>query len=154
MTKPIKPLKLSIERFCQLYVTDKEFFGNGAASYMEAYGMDKNSKKAYNSARSAASQLLTNLNVLRRINQLIDESGLNETTADKQTLYLMLQNQDLSAKARGIAEFNKVRGRVKEKLEVNGIINGNIKHEVSINKEDRSLLKGIAEAIVKTAART
>jgi hypothetical protein len=152
MGKPRKPLSMQQERFCQLYVTDKEFFGNGTASYIEAYGLDKNSKRTYNSARTMASALLANMNVLRRVNELIDETGLNETTADKQTLYLMLQNQDLGAKARGIAEFNKVRGRVKEKLEVHGVINGNFKHTVSISKEDRSLLKGIAEAFVKAAA--
>lgn len=111
------------ERFCQLYVS-KEFFGNGTESYAEAYDIDLSTK--YKSAQAAASRLLSNVIILDRINELLDDSGLNEQHVDKQHLFLINQNADLAQKMAAIREFNKVKGRITDKIEHSGSIGGQI----------------------------
>lgn len=105
--------------FCKLYVS-KEFFGNGTLSYCEAYGKDPNDLKDYNSARHSASILLGNVNISKHINNLLEETGLNDQFADKRLLFLMSQNDDKSTALGAIREYNKVKGRVTDKLEVKG----------------------------------
>lgn len=101
------------ERFCQLYVS-KEFFGNGVQSYMEAYNIPPD---GYNAARVSASDLLTNPNICRRINDLLDSAGLNDEFVDKQLLFLITQNADLSQKNAAIREYNKLKSRITERIE-------------------------------------
>ena len=69
------------EKFCLLYASDKEFFGNGVQSYIEAYE-PKEVGNWYATARSNASQLLTNTNILRRIDELL-EIEINNSFVDK-----------------------------------------------------------------------
>lgn len=107
--------------FCNLFVT-KEFFGNGVEAYIEAYEIDLTKKGAYDNARSCASRLLTNVNVLKRINELLDNEGLNDQFVDKQLLLLITQNADYGAKTRAISEYNKLKQRITEKIEHSGEI--------------------------------
>ncbi len=107
--------------FCNLFVT-KEFFGNGVEAYIEAYEVDLTRKGAYDGARASASRLLTNANILKRINELLDGEGLNDQFVDKQLLLLLTQNADYSAKARAISEYNKLKQRITEKIEHSGEI--------------------------------
>ena len=105
--KPISPLENPRrEKFCRLYVTDRNFFGNGVKCYMEAY---ENSN--YNSAKNAAKQLLQNITITNRISELLDVE-LNDITVDKQLAFVILQCVDFSAKVRAIAEYNKIKGRI------------------------------------------
>lgn len=112
---------LTIEQseFCNLYVT-KEFFGNGTEAYIEAYSIDLTKKGAYESARSGASRLLTKDNILKRINELLDNEGLNNGFVDKQLLFILTQNADFGAKIQAIKEYNKLRQRITDKIEVKG----------------------------------
>ena len=102
--------------FCKNYVS-KDFFGSGVESYAAAYGLDLTNQKDYNNAKVAASKLLTNSNILSRINEELDAAGLNDNFVDKQLLFAITQNADLSSKVRAIQEYNKLKQRIIEKLE-------------------------------------
>jgi hypothetical protein len=86
-------------------------------SYAAAYGLDLTNQKDYNNAKVAASKLLTNSNILSRINEELDAAGLNDNFVDKQLLFAITQNADLSSKVRAIQEYNKLKQRIIEKLE-------------------------------------
>ena len=102
--------------FCKYYVS-KEFFGSGVESYAAAYGLDLTNQKDYNTAKTQASKHLTNPNILLRINEELDAAGLNDNFVDKQLLFAITQNADLSSKVRAIQEYNKLKQRIIEKLE-------------------------------------
>jgi len=104
------------ELFCKYYVS-KDFFGSGVESYAAAYGLDLTNQKDYNNAKTQASKHLTNPNILLRINEELDSAGLNDNFVDKQLLFAITQNADLSSKVRAIQEYNKLKQRIIEKLE-------------------------------------
>ncbi len=99
------------ERFCQLYASDEEFFGNGVQSYIAAFGIDLSVPGKYVVARKSASDLLTKPHILRRINELLELRGLNNVFVDKQLEFLVTQNADFGAKIKAIVEFNKLKKR-------------------------------------------
>jgi hypothetical protein len=105
------------ELFCQLYVS-REFFANGTQAYIEAYDIDIKKPGAYNGARASASIALTNTNILKRINQILELEGLNDAFVDKQLTLLITQNADLGAKASGIREYNKLKTRITDKVDM------------------------------------
>ena len=116
--KPRRRLNPKQEKFCQLYASDREFFGNGVQSYIEAYEPDQTKKNWYNTARARASELLTSPNVLRRIDELLELGELNDQFVDKQLAKLILQDADFSSKISAIREYNKLKQRIKEKKEL------------------------------------
>lgn len=105
------------EKFCQLYATDKEFFGNGVESYIEVYEPDKSKANWYKSACSSASRLLSNVKVCERINELLTDGGLNDQFADKQLQFLLTQHSDFGSKLGAIREYNKLKQRITEKID-------------------------------------
>ena len=109
--------------FCKYYVSE-EFFGNGVRAYCMAYGLDFTDIKEYNGAKVSACDLLTNPNVLACINEQLDEAGLNDNFVDKQLLFALTQNADMSSKVKAIGEYNKLRQRIidKSKVETSGEI--------------------------------
>lgn len=114
-------LNLQQERFCQLYVS-KEFFAHGTESYSEAYGI-KLDAESYNTCKTNASRLLLNADILARINELLDLSGMNDEFIDKQLTFVATQNADLNAKMKAIDSYNKLKARITEKLDIktNGV---------------------------------
>lgn len=120
-------LNLQQEQFCVLYTgtgaIDRDLFGNGVQSYIEAYDVDKTKPFWYESAMSCASRLLRNVKVITRINELLQEGGFNDQNVDKQHLFLINQHADLKTKMSAIKEYNAVKKRVENKmtLEVQGI---------------------------------
>lgn len=106
------------ELFCQYYVSE-EFFGNGTQSYIKAYKVDITVRGAYAMARAGASENLTKPNICARINELLDNAGLNDEFVDKQLLFLIQQHADLAAKKGAIQEYNKLRQRIVDKLDIN-----------------------------------
>jgi hypothetical protein len=106
------------EKFCQLYASDREFFGNGVESYMEAYEPDKTDPNWYKTASANASRLLTNAKIVRRINDLLTADGLNDANVDKQLLFLVNQHDDKTNKIGAIREYNKLKQRITDKLDV------------------------------------
>lgn len=106
------------ELFCQYYASDREFFGNGVQSYIEAYNIDITKKGAYNAAKASAFNLLTKTDILKRIDEIFEAHGLNDTFVDKQLEKLIVQDADFSAKNKAISEYNKLKGRITDKAEV------------------------------------
>lgn len=103
------------ERFCNLFASDKEFFGNGVQSYIEAFEINIEKRGAYNSAKANAFNLLTKAYITARINKLFEARGLNDVFVDKQIEKLITQDASYDAKVRAIQEYNKLRGRITEK---------------------------------------
>lgn len=108
------------EYFCQLYATEKEFFGNGVESYLEAYGatLDKSKPNWYKTACVNASRLLSNAKVCDRINSILEDSGFNDVAVDKQLAFLLTQHTDLKTKLGAIKEFNKLKARVDDSAKI------------------------------------
>jgi len=108
------------ERFCQLYASDREFFGNGVQSYVEAYGIDTNKPGWYSVAKSGASENLTKPYLLERIEEIYEAHGLNNTFVDKQLEKLICQDADFRTKLGAIQEYNKMKGRIIDKKDISG----------------------------------
>jgi hypothetical protein len=116
-------LEVLQEEFCQLYTShDSEVFGNGTRCYMQVYGPSyfKKFKKQLNHKTAAvmASQALTRVNIFTRINELLEAGGLNDQNVDKQLLFVINQHGDLQSKVRSIAEYNKLKKRIENKIEI------------------------------------
>lgn len=100
--------------FCNLYISDKECFGNASKAYRTAYGM---SPAQYRSANVNAHRLLTNANIRAYINKTLDESFNNESV-DRELSKIIAQDKDLVSKGMMIKEFNKLKQRITDKSEV------------------------------------
>ena len=98
------------KRFCELYATSEEFFGNGVKAYIAAFST-KTKPVKYESAKVNASKLLAEVSVQECINRLLEEKGLNDQFIDKQLLFLVTQHADLHLKLAAIKEYNKMKGR-------------------------------------------
>ena len=118
-TKQPKPSREKLtpqqELFCQLYAGDKEFFANGVQSYMEAFDLDASK---YKSAVVCAHKLLTKVNILERINKILEVRGLNDAFVDKQLEFMVTQNADFKSKMVAIKEYNALKGRVTKKVDL------------------------------------
>lgn len=122
-TKVIGKLNLKQEQFCRLYATDQEFFGNGVQSYIEVYEPDQSKPNWYKTACARASQLLSNVKVFDRINELLEETGFNDAAVDKQTSFLIHQHADFTNKLGAIREYNKIKDRYpRQKIDVTGSV--------------------------------
>ena len=111
-------LSLKQELFCKIYASDREFFGNGVESYVEAYNVDKTKQNWYLTAKASASRLLTNVNVLAKIREIMPQIGFNDEFADKELAFVMKQNAEYGAKVSAIREYNKLKKRVQDKLDL------------------------------------
>lgn len=114
-----KDIKLTPQQefFCQLYASDREFFGNGVQSYIEAYDINIEEKGQYNVAKSGASENLSKPYILDRINELLELGKLNDAFVDKQLQFIIAQNADLSSKTAAIREYNKLKQRITDKVD-------------------------------------
>ena len=112
-----KNLNPKQERFCKLYASNKEFYGNGVESYAEAYGLNIKNPKTYKVAQVSASHQLSKVIICNRINELLEEQGLNDQFVDKQLMLLISQHEDKNVKLGGIKEYNKLKRRITEKIE-------------------------------------
>ena len=111
-----RKLTLKQERFCQLYASE-EFFANGLRSYAKAYGLDLSAKKNIGTARANSHKLLTNTDVQRRLDEIMELTGLNDQFVDRQLTKVIMQDYDLGSKVAGIREYNKLRARIIEKVD-------------------------------------
>lgn len=99
------------ELFCQFYVT-KDFFGSGVEAYAEAYDKDLSIQGVYGVCGTLSSKLLKNLEILHRIDELMEHAVLNDQFVDREMAFVIQQKADLHAKIKGINEYNKVKKRV------------------------------------------
>lgn len=118
ITKSGHKLTPQQELFCQLYAGDREFFGNGVQSYIEAYGVDTSKPGWYTTARAGAHENLTKPHILERIDEIFEAHGLNDQFVDKQLEKLIIQDADFNAKMKAIAEYNKLKARITEKRDI------------------------------------
>ncbi len=118
--RAVNGLTLQQEKFCQCYI-DKEFFGNGIESYVEAYDCDKSKPNWYKTAAASATRLLKNVKICERINTLLEEANLNDIFVDKQLGFLITQYADFGSKMNAIKEYNKLKQRITEKHEFKGV---------------------------------
>ena len=116
------------EKFCQLYTSDIELFGNWVQAYLEVYDIDRTKSNWYKTACSLASRLTSNDKVLKRINELLVEKWFNDEFVDKQLLFLLTQHTDFSAKLWAIKEYNKLKQRIEEKMKMT--------HQINITNEE------------------
>lgn len=115
------------ETFCQFYIdVDREMFGNGTQCYIEAYNPDTSKPNWYKSANASAGRLLVNVNIIERINELLEKGGFNDENVSKQHLFLLNQHKELPVKMKAIDSYYKLTG--KNAPEVSEII---------INPEDK-----------------
>lgn len=109
-------LNLKQEKFCETYTSqDSELFGNGVQAYIEAYEPDQSKQNWYKSVCSSASRLLSQVKVIERINELLEQNGFSDQFADKQLSFLMAQHADFQSKLGAVKEYNKLKGRIIEK---------------------------------------
>lgn len=115
-----KSLKLNAKQtfFAELYILDKSLMGNGVQCYVEAYDFDTTKKGWYKTCKANASRLLTNANLLKYMDKLLEFEGFNDQFVDKQLLFLITQNAELGTKAVAIKHYNDLRARVIKKVEV------------------------------------
>lgn len=114
------------ELFCQLYTSSTEFYGNGTEAYLEVYDIDTSKPNHRETAAACAAKLLTNNNILQRIDELLEEEGLNDQYVDKQLLHLIRQDADYFNKLGAIKEYNKLKQRITEKMHLDatvGVVN-------------------------------
>jgi hypothetical protein len=136
-------LTLKQAKFCELYVDGtKDFFGNGVECYLEVYDIDKSKPNWYKAACACASRLLSNAKVIDKISNLLEEGGLNDVFVDKQLKFLLTQYADFGSKLGAIKEYNKLKQRITDKIDltskgkalpvlvkfINGEQNNNNKH--------------------------
>jgi len=111
-------LNLRQEKFCKLYASDREFFGNGVESYLECYDIDRSKPNWYKTACICASKLLTNTKVCDRINEILEDGGLNDQFVDKQLKFLITQHSDFGNKLGALREYNKLKQRITDKTDL------------------------------------
>lgn len=102
------------EAFCQLYASDAELFGNGVQSYISAYNVKVGKGKGYTSYETCkymAHKLLTRPKILKRVNEIFEGRGLNDTFVDKQLEKLITQDAEFRPKLGAIQEYNKLKKR-------------------------------------------
>ena len=124
-----------------MYASEREFFGNGTQSYIEAYN-PKREGNWYASVRADASRLLTNDNILKRIDELL-EIGLNDGFVDKRLGFWITQMAYPGTSMEAIREYNKLKKRINEKL--------TLKHEFSDSTDEE--LDSELTAIIGTVSK-
>lgn len=145
-----KRLKPNQELFCRLYAGGGEYFGNGVWSYILAYKKDKDiplttygslnetQKRAYEIAKADAANLVTNSNIQKRCNELLDDL-IKDEIVDRELAKVIMQNDELSAKVSAIKEYNQLKNRLKPETP-NTVIN--IFSDEQIKKIARRTISG------------
>jgi hypothetical protein len=110
---PQKTLNIKQDLFCKIYATDPNCLGNATKAYMEAYKC-----KSIDTAKSGSRQLLEKHEITARINEYIEIDGFNDMAVDKKHNFLIKQNKDFNVSLKAIQEYNKLKKRVTDRLEI------------------------------------
>lgn len=92
----------------------------GAKTYIEVYKPDQSKPNWYKSACASASRMLSNVKVMKRINELLADSGFNDAVVDKQLAFLITQFADFLSKLAAIKEYNRLKRRTTKSKEYKG----------------------------------
>lgn len=123
LVKKTKRLTLKEESFCQYFVNNTECFDNACKSYAAAYGIDleniedpteRGRKKGISG--TCGVRLLRKAHVNNRISELLRES-FNDETMDRELAWVASQRKDVSSKVRALNEYNKLKSRIKDRVE-------------------------------------
>ena len=98
-------------RFSTEYIFG-DYMGNATRAYMKAYNVRQDQIGGNSSA------LLKKVHVLEYINYLMYEAGWSPKETDTQLLFLIKQHEDLGVKLNAIKEFNKLHGRITDRLQI------------------------------------
>lgn len=109
----VKSINREQDIFCKLLAVDPEIMGNATRAYMKAYKNDN-----VLTAKAGANKLLLKPEITARINEYLQLEGFNNENVDKQLLYVINQHRDLPTKVKGIQEYNKLKKRVTDRLEI------------------------------------
>lgn len=110
----VRVLNVKQDLFCKIYATDPYCMGNGGDCYRKAYGEDI----SWDVAKASASKFLADNRFTERINEYIEVDGFNNETVDKHHLFLIKQKKDLGVSMKGVQEYNKLKKRVSNALEL------------------------------------
>jgi hypothetical protein len=141
-----KKLKPEWELFCQYFVSSYETFGNATRSYAKAYNIDISDKSKYHSCRTQGYRLLAIESVLKRINELLTDLVMNDTTVDMQLAFLITQMTDYGAKVQAIREYNKLKQRIIDKHELKVDPIETILKKFGLRGEDVGQVEGVEES--------
>jgi len=126
--------------FCELFASDREFFGNGTQSYIEAFDVNLKIPGAYDMASARAYQLLRSLQILAYIDHLMELGELNDTFVDKQHAMLIVQSGDLKTKMQAIKHYDIKKGRIIKRIKLN-----QTKH-IHVTTEEQELIDDIFDS--------
>lgn len=105
-------LNIKQDLFCKVFATDPQIMGNGSQCYLKVYG------GAYESAKVNANKFLSDERITARINEYLSTEGFNDVNVDKQHLFIINQKKDLNVSMKGISEYNKLKKRVTNQIEL------------------------------------
>lgn len=112
------------QKFCELYVNNNELRGNGVRCYAEAFNVDL--EKKYGTANTNASRLLAQSHILKFMNLIFEQAGLNDGSVDNELLFAIRQNSDFPSKVAAIKLYNELKGRIKKAKDFDTNIQFNI----------------------------
>ncbi len=126
-TETLNDVNPNQELFCQLYFGPGEFFGNGTWSYIKAFNMNvpliaysylkTKEKKVYNVAKTQSYTLLTKPNIQARGKKILTDY-LAEIPVDRELSWAIIQRKDIASKVQAIREFNKLKNRILDKIDL------------------------------------
>jgi hypothetical protein len=67
----------------------------------------------------SASRLLRNDKILLRLNEIMEMGVLNDARVDKELAFLIEQNAELNTKLGAIKEYNALKTRIQNKIDLN-----------------------------------
>ncbi|HCP08914.1 MAG TPA: hypothetical protein DIT25_03910 [Candidatus Moranbacteria bacterium] len=124
------------ELFCRLYVENDELRGNGGMCFAIASGIDLDKldrtvlrdekgdviqdseyNKMMNVCYVSANRLLRNVKISERMRKVLNEM-LEDKIVDGELAKVILQNDELPAKISAIREYNKLKKRTIDRLEI------------------------------------
>ena len=139
---PQKRLNIKQDLFCKLYATDSDIMGNASRAYMKAYGAENPIV-----AKASANKLMDRPEITAQINEYLSTEGFNNENVDKQLNYVINQHRDLNVKVKGIQEYNKLKKRITNTLEIvapKPIMD--LEDDETIHKIDKSKAKDVQQS--------
>ena len=112
--KPKPRLTPKQHKFCLLYATSVDHFGNGTLAYAEAYGIDLKRKGGYRTAEVNASRLLSNAIICKRVANLLDDGPMTDEEADSHMAFWIRQRVNPQASTAMLKEYNALKQRIRQ----------------------------------------